>query len=103
MNVNPFELKCEDIAWCPGCGNFSILKTLKEALAELNLLPGNVVMVSGIGTWPSKELPKAKNFLVVSSSSMIPARRSKKTWGYTPKTTNPSLKERLTFPAFRSW
>jgi len=24
-----------DAAWCPGCGNFSILKTFKEALVEL--------------------------------------------------------------------
>jgi len=28
-----------DIAWCPGCGNFPILRTLKEALAELDLDP----------------------------------------------------------------
>lgn len=38
-----------DIAWCPGCGNFVIWKTLKEALAELNLKPRVVVIVSGIG------------------------------------------------------
>jgi 2-oxoglutarate ferredoxin oxidoreductase subunit beta len=36
-------------AWCPGCGNFSILKTLKEALAELELKPHEIVLVSGIG------------------------------------------------------
>ncbi len=38
-----------DNAWCPGCGNFSILKTLKEALAELELKPHQIVLVSGIG------------------------------------------------------
>lgn len=38
-----------DIAWCPGCGNFSILKAMKRALAELGLGPSDVVMVSGIG------------------------------------------------------
>ena len=38
-----------DIAWCPGCGNFAILKALKRALAELDLGPREVVMVSGIG------------------------------------------------------
>ena len=26
-----------DIAWCPGCGNFSILKVVKQALTELNI------------------------------------------------------------------
>jgi len=38
-----------DIAWCPGCGNFNILKTLKGALTELKLSNDKVVFVSGIG------------------------------------------------------
>ena len=38
-----------DIAWCPGCGNFNILKSLKAALDELGVLPEKLVMVSGIG------------------------------------------------------
>ncbi|MDU5107516.1 2-oxoacid:ferredoxin oxidoreductase subunit beta [Clostridium sp.] len=39
----------DEIAWCPGCGNFGILMALKEALAELSLMPEDVVLVSGIG------------------------------------------------------
>jgi len=39
----------DPIAWCPGCGNFSILKALKNALVELNKKPNEVVIVSGIG------------------------------------------------------
>ena len=35
--------------WCPGCGNFSILKIIKEALDELSLDPKSLVMSSGIG------------------------------------------------------
>lgn len=38
-----------ETAWCPGCGNFSILKALKSALAGLDLPPHRVVLVSGIG------------------------------------------------------
>lgn len=38
-----------DIAWCPGCGNHMILKTLKTALHELGIARTNLVMVSGIG------------------------------------------------------
>jgi len=38
-----------DIAWCPGCGNYRILEALKGALADLDLKPESVVMVSGIG------------------------------------------------------
>jgi 2-oxoglutarate ferredoxin oxidoreductase subunit beta len=36
-------------AWCPGCGNFPILKTIKEALVELDIAPHQVLIVSGIG------------------------------------------------------
>lgn len=36
-------------AWCPGCGNFSILKAFNEAMDELGLEPHDFVIVSGIG------------------------------------------------------
>jgi 2-oxoglutarate ferredoxin oxidoreductase subunit beta len=39
----------DPIAWCPGCGNFGILNALKRALAQLELKPEDVLMVSGIG------------------------------------------------------
>ncbi len=35
--------------WCPGCGNFGILKALKDALVRLNIEQEKVVMVAGIG------------------------------------------------------
>lgn len=44
-----FETGTTDIAWCPGCGNFSILQTVKETLEDLGRDPNDVVMVSGIG------------------------------------------------------
>ena len=49
MKNNPFDAKFEDIAWCPGCGNFGILSIIQAALAELELEPEAVVFVSGIG------------------------------------------------------
>lgn len=36
-------------AWCPGCGNFPLLKALKGAFVELGLYPHQVLIVSGIG------------------------------------------------------
>lgn len=39
----------KETAWCPGCGNFSILDCLKTALNELALAPEQVLMVAGIG------------------------------------------------------
>ncbi len=40
------------IAWCPGCGNFSILQAFRKAMAALNLEPYQILMVSGIGQAP---------------------------------------------------
>ena len=37
------------ITWCPGCGNFAILASLKKALAEQGYSPHDVILVSGIG------------------------------------------------------
>lgn len=36
-------------AWCPGCGNYAILKTFKDAMVELGLEPHQITIVSGIG------------------------------------------------------
>jgi len=41
--------------WCPGCGDFGVLKSLKEAVLELKLEPHDVCVVSGIGC--SSNLP----------------------------------------------
>jgi len=38
-----------ETAWCPGCGNFSILKAVKQALVVRQLKPHEVLFVSGIG------------------------------------------------------
>ncbi len=49
MDTRIFDMGDIDIAWCPGCGNFPILKIVKEALADLEVEPSNLVLVSGIG------------------------------------------------------
>jgi len=38
-----------ETAWCPGCGNFALLKAVKLALAASGLEPHQVLFVSGIG------------------------------------------------------
>jgi 2-oxoglutarate ferredoxin oxidoreductase subunit beta len=43
------EFKTYETAWCPGCGNFSILNSLKTALEELGKSPHEVLMLGGIG------------------------------------------------------
>jgi 2-oxoglutarate ferredoxin oxidoreductase subunit beta len=49
MNNWSYDMQNLDVAWCPGCGDFSILKILKEALAELEINPKELVICSGIG------------------------------------------------------
>ena len=43
------DYKGQKPAWCPGCGNFAILSTLKKALVEMNVEPHQFAIVSGIG------------------------------------------------------
>jgi len=43
------DYKGQTPAWCPGCGNFGILRAFKEAVVELGLMPHQVTIVSGIG------------------------------------------------------
>ncbi len=38
-----------ETAWCPGCGNHSILEAVKKALVASGLEPRQVLFVSGIG------------------------------------------------------
>jgi 2-oxoglutarate/2-oxoacid ferredoxin oxidoreductase subunit beta len=49
MDPSDFDVGNIDIQWCPGCGNFNILKIVKRALAELEISPEQLVFVSGIG------------------------------------------------------
>jgi 2-oxoglutarate ferredoxin oxidoreductase subunit beta len=39
----------ENIAWCPGCGDYSIRNSLIAALESLDIDPHQLVMASGIG------------------------------------------------------
>ncbi len=39
----------KEMAWCPGCGNFSIIKSVKKAVEMSGLDPKDIVFVSGIG------------------------------------------------------
>jgi len=38
-----------ETAWCPGCGNYSILKAVKQALVASQFPPSQILFVSGIG------------------------------------------------------
>jgi 2-oxoglutarate/2-oxoacid ferredoxin oxidoreductase subunit beta len=39
----------QEVRWCPGCGDYSILAQVQKVMPELNIPRENVVFVSGIG------------------------------------------------------
>jgi 2-oxoglutarate/2-oxoacid ferredoxin oxidoreductase subunit beta len=39
----------QDVRWCPGCGDYSILAQMQRISPELNIKKENIVWVSGIG------------------------------------------------------
>lgn len=39
----------QDVRWCPGCGDYAILKTVQKTLADLAAATEKTVFVSGIG------------------------------------------------------
>lgn len=63
-----------ETAWCPGCGNFNILDSLKIALEELGKDPKEVLMVAGIGQ--AAKLPQyigANTFCGLHGRALPPA------------------------------
>jgi 2-oxoglutarate ferredoxin oxidoreductase subunit beta len=48
--LTPKELASDqEVRWCPGCGDYSILAQMKKALAGLGIPRENFVFISGIG------------------------------------------------------
>lgn len=39
----------QEVRWCPGCGDYSILKQVQTVIPELGLKRENIVFISGIG------------------------------------------------------
>ncbi|PZU47979.1 MAG: 2-oxoacid:ferredoxin oxidoreductase subunit beta [Sphingomonas sp.] len=39
----------QEVRWCPGCGDYAILKAVQRVMPELGVEPHNTVFISGIG------------------------------------------------------
>ncbi len=39
----------QEVRWCPGCGDYAVLRAVQKTLAGLDANPSNTVFVSGIG------------------------------------------------------
>lgn len=84
--MNTYELPFEiDMAWCPGCGNFQIRKSILSALDELShIRQKDVVFVSGIG-----QAAKMPQYLNVNYFNGLHGRALPV--AFAVKTANPSL------------
>jgi 2-oxoglutarate ferredoxin oxidoreductase subunit beta len=48
LKAKDFETD-QDVRWCPGCGDYIILKQVQTVMAQLNLRREEVAIISGIG------------------------------------------------------
>ena len=52
MNVIPLTAKDftsdQEVRWCPGCGDYAILKSVRTALAQIGRQPHDVVSVGNV-------------------------------------------------------
>lgn len=71
-------------AWCPGCGNFPLLRAVKLALVKKGLEPHQVLFVSGIG-----QAAKAPHYLNANVFNGLHGRSIPVATG--AKLTNPKL------------
>ncbi len=50
VELTPKDLASDEgVRWCPGCGDYAILKTVQKAIPRLGIDRENLVFVSGIG------------------------------------------------------
>jgi len=60
IKYTPQDYKSDQyVRWCPGCGDYATLNCLHKAMAELNIPPHRMAVVSGIGC--SSRLPYYMN------------------------------------------
>jgi 2-oxoglutarate ferredoxin oxidoreductase subunit beta len=39
----------DEVRWCPGCGDYAIIKAVKRVMADVGARPDNTLVISGIG------------------------------------------------------
>lgn len=60
IKYTPQDYKSDQyVRWCPGCGDYATLNCLHKAMAELNVPPHQMAVISGIGC--SSRLPYYMN------------------------------------------
>ena len=68
----------QEVRWCPGCGDYAILKAVQKTLAELQADTSKTVFISGIGTGAMEPVTTERSTSGAPGSSaetLHPARR----------------------------
>ena len=84
VDKNIFDADRET-AWCPGCGNFPLRKSLAEALAGLDITPDRIAMFTGIG-----QAAKMPHYIRVNGFNGLHGRALPPALGF--RMVNPELK-----------
>jgi 2-oxoglutarate/2-oxoacid ferredoxin oxidoreductase subunit beta len=84
VTFNDFKSDIE-CAWCPGCGNFGILNSVKNAFVKMDMKPHEAVICTGIG-----QAPKLPHYMKVNTFNGLHGREITHAQGV--KLANPQLK-----------
>ncbi len=49
VSMKEYSQNAQESTWCPGCGDFGVVRAMQMAMVELGLHPHQVVAVTGIG------------------------------------------------------
>ena len=73
----------QEVRWCPGCGDYVILNTIRNFLPELGLRRENIAFISGIGC--SSRFPYYLGPTASTRSTVVP-RPSRPAWRWRVRT-----------------
>ena len=49
VTIKDYQANAQQSTWCPGCGDFAVVRAMQRAVVSLGLKPHQVVAVTGIG------------------------------------------------------
>ncbi len=59
----------QEVRWCPGCGDYSILAQVQKVMPSLGVPKENIAIISGIGC--SSRFPYYMNSMVTTNTQAV--------------------------------
>jgi 2-oxoglutarate/2-oxoacid ferredoxin oxidoreductase subunit beta len=63
----------QEVRWCPGCGDYAVLKAVQRTMPEIGADPAKTVFISGIGC--SSRFPYYMEASTRSTAARLRSRR----------------------------